>query len=69
MELRSRVIDEMSASQQRLIKLIQIRDLRGFTPSFYMSLIQNASVLNRLKTIMKTSMAGYPEGIDSIWFH
>mmetsp|Transcript_40937 Transcript_40937/g.65389 ORF Transcript_40937/g.65389 Transcript_40937/m.65389 type:complete len:260 (+) Transcript_40937:2-781(+) len=67
MELRSRVLDELSSEKQRLIKVVQIRDLRGLTPSFYMSIVRNARLLGRIKTVISTSMKGHPESIDTSW--
>mmetsp|Transcript_54719 Transcript_54719/g.97174 ORF Transcript_54719/g.97174 Transcript_54719/m.97174 type:complete len:494 (+) Transcript_54719:47-1528(+) len=67
MELRSRVLDEMSVKQQRLIKVVQIRDLKGLTASFYFSIVRNARLLARIKTVIKTSMGGHPESIDTAW--
>jgi len=65
MELRTRHLDDRSKAQQRLVKVVQIRDLRGFNASLYLSLV-SSGVIKRLQNIIVGSMAAHPESIHKV---
>lgn len=64
-ELRARYLDDLSRADGRLAKVVQIRDLRGFSASLYMSLV-SCGALKRLQGIILGSMSAYPESIDQV---
>lgn len=65
MELRTRHLDDLSKAQGRLVKVVQIRDLRGFSASLYLSLV-SSGVLKRLQNIILGSMSAHPESIHKV---
>mmetsp|Transcript_108174 Transcript_108174/g.316313 ORF Transcript_108174/g.316313 Transcript_108174/m.316313 type:complete len:523 (-) Transcript_108174:238-1806(-) len=65
MELRTKHLDELSKLDDRLVKVVQIRDLRGFSASLYMSLVA-CGALRRLQSIILGSMSAHPESIDQV---
>eukprot|EP00928_Gymnodinium_smaydae_P091978 TRINITY_DN75751_c0_g1_i1.p1 TRINITY_DN75751_c0_g1~~TRINITY_DN75751_c0_g1_i1.p1 ORF type:complete len:459 (-),score=37.12 TRINITY_DN75751_c0_g1_i1:266-1642(-) len=68
MELRSKTLDDSSVRHDRLIKVVQIRDMRGLTRSFCMAMLRNVRILSRLKLVIDTSMNAHPESINTLWF-
>lgn len=66
LELRSKALDEMSVAQGRLIKCVQLRDLKGLGPKFFASVVRNGKLVLRLKEIVKASLSGHPETIEKI---
>jgi hypothetical protein len=56
-ETRSRVLDHLSASQGRMVRTLQVRDLSKFG----LHLLRQASALGVVQKIMKTGSTFYPE--------
>lgn len=63
MELRQESLDARSEEQHRIAKVVQVRDLSGLGLA---SLVSNATMMHRLKTIVSASLTSYPETLRTV---
>jgi len=66
MELRSKVLDDLSRERNQLAKVVQVRDLRGLGPSFFVDLLRNRQMMARFRDLATSSVRAYPETLDKV---
>jgi hypothetical protein len=63
LELRSKVLDELSVEQKRLVKTVQVKDLKGLGAGVFSATLQNPQLMSKIKDLIRASSEGHPETV------